>query len=147
MEEEKKMYRLRYSDPNNPHQTSLKYPVFTLPKNISEEEAFLILSYLIDNISNTYSYDTTKNTDLLVEMLNLLIFTNWHFVKVSEGTLNYQNVIELFIIHNRENKFGYDRVHNAYFDWYTPNVSKEIIENILAKIEEIPDNKLTLKKI
>ena len=76
-------------------------------------------------------------------MLNLLIFTNWHFAKVTEDLLDFQYVTELFIMHNRENKFGYDRRQKAYFDWYTPNVTKERLENILEKIE---DNKLTLKK-
>ena len=142
-EKNKKMYRLRYFDPSKPREASQKFTIYTLPVGMAEEESFQVLSYLIDNIGVIYGL--SKNSYELTEKLNYLLYLEYFFEKVI-NIKDENAVIELFIVNERENKMGYNRITKSCFDWYTPNIDKKIIEEIYLKLPIIESNSLKLIK-
>ena len=127
----KKMYRLRYQEFTEPQKPSFKYDVFTLPEGMTEEDAFQVLSYLFDKVEDLYA--CSRNSEILVSTVNLFLNLYCHFKREKNIDDEY-SVIELFVFQNRESKIAYNRNNNSYFDWYIPNVTKEMVEAIYEKL-------------
>lgn len=129
---ESKKYRLRFSsqDINEP---CISFDIFVLPSGMMPEQAFLILSFLVERIYQEYGYEPYSLEN--ISLVNLALFRDYAFESVSEVPDDF-DVVELFTIENRLNRMGYDRVTKSCFEWYTPNVRDEEIKAIYSSLEK-----------
>ena len=134
--ENKKIYRLRYVEfylKNNKGIGLVDWPCipFTIPKGMSEEEAFKVLSYLTDFIEKKDEIKECSCASVIVldEVLNKERFG---FKKVDE--INENNITDLFTVGGRFSLFEKSELYKKYFNWYSENIKKSEIEEIYNKI-------------
>jgi putative hydrolase of HD superfamily len=137
---DKKIYRLRYI---NYHNIGLRYGMnnkglidwagkpFFLPNEMTSEEAFKVLSYLTDFIEK--EPDIEECSLKSVNTLNGILIELDRFGFISPiAPVNEKNVIDLFTV-SGFNRFKKSEEYNKYFEWYTPNTTKEEVEKIYLK--------------
>lgn len=103
---------------------------FYLPKGMKKEDAFKVISYLTDRVEEIESIEQASlksvcKTDELLE-LEELGFTR------AKRPSDDESVISLFTIDGDFEKFKESKHYPRYFEWYTPNVSKEEVERIYS---------------
>lgn len=151
----KKIYRLHYI---NYHKIGGEYglgsngkvdwpfDVFYLPEGMSKDDAFKVLSYLTDFIEKSLDLPecSFKAVNLLNEALKLERFG---FRKVETSVEPQANEIaDLFTLSGRTEQFKKSKYAEQYFEWYTPNVSKQEVETIYHKLgKRFEELKLTVK--
>lgn len=127
--EENRKYRLRFTSSNEP---TIGFDIFTLPPGMKPEDAYQVISFLVESITNIYGYEpyTLEN----ISLVNLYLFQDFAFKSVSDVEDDY-DVIELFTISDRLNRMGYDRVSKNCFEWFTPNISEEAVKTIYSNLD------------
>lgn len=101
-----------------------------LPKEMTREEGFKVLSYLTDFIEKREDIEpgSFKSVKLLDSVLNLERFG---FTRVDEKDEN--KILSLFTVDGRILLFKKSNRYQKYFEWYTENITQEEIKNIYAK--------------
>ncbi len=137
------IYRLRYisyqrigegytNQKDNLELMDWPFDPFMLPLKMSREEAFKVLSYLIDYLEKNLalpecSYEGVK---ALNEVLSL---ERLGFKKISHPVAD-KDIIDLFTVTGRILLFQKSKNYLKYFDWYTEGVTLEEIKGIYQKL-------------
>lgn len=103
---------------------------FMLPKGMTREEGFKVLSYLTDFIEKREDTEpcSYKSVSTLDGVLNLERFG---FTRVEEK--DESKILNLFTVAGRLLLFKRSNLYPKYFEWYTENITKEEVESIYAK--------------
>ena len=137
--ENQEYYRLHYINYHNINYDSNRrgiidwtYKPFKLPEGMLRKDAFKILSYLTDFIEQRDDiYQASwKSVGTLDGVINLERFG---FQRL-DFTPNDDEVIDLFTIDGRIKRFKDSKYYLKYFNWYTPDITKEEVEAIYQKI-------------
>lgn len=101
-----------------------------LPKGMTREEGFKVLSYLTDFIEKREDTEpcSYKSVSTLDGVLNLERFG---FTRVEEK--DESKILNLFTVAGRLLLFKRSNLYPKYFEWYTENITKEEVESIYAK--------------
>lgn len=123
---EQNIYRLYYVDyhrireydgrnDNNIGVINWSCKPFMLPKGMTCEDGFKVLSYLTDFIEKR---DDTESCSLKsVRMLDsVLDLERFGFTRVKED--NENNILDLFTVHGRLLLFKKSNLYSKYFEWY-----------------------------
>jgi len=134
--EDKPYYRLHYMHYYRPFgvgivECSLSYDPFLLPDRMDKKDAFKVLSYLTDFIEKRY--DVSEGCLKSVRTLNEILKLRRFGFEVLKFRPDEDEVIDLFAIEGRIKVFLNSKYYSKYFNWYTPNVSKEEVEEIYRK--------------
>lgn len=138
------MYRLHYVDyhrigegygigPKNVGRMDFYFKPFLLPQGMRREDAFKVLSYLTDYIERTRhltpcSYDSVAFLDKMLELDKL------GFVKLNTSLDKYSDeVIDLFTVTGRLLLFQQSKYYQKYFEWYTENVTFEVVRDVYTR--------------
>lgn len=121
-------YRLNYFY-YLPNQQSFNVPLktFSIPHNMTKEEGFKVISYLV--LKCARDYDTYITSPLVMLAVNDVL-ESYHFIKVkaNDNTKDILNVIGGFYdIKNRKNAYG-------LLDWFDNTVTLDDIINIYTKL-------------
>lgn len=104
---------------------------FLLPKNMTLEEAFKVLSFLKDYLEENANLE--PNSYYLVTLLNdSLNLERLGFQKLPTNSY-CDSPIDLFIILGRNNLL-FTKYYSKYFKWYIPNISEPEIAFIYDRI-------------
>ena len=129
-----KYYRLHYINYHNISNGGERgiidwsYKPFELPKDMTREEGFKVLSYLTDFIEKRDGVDEAswKSVGILDSVIDIERFGfNRTMITPSE-----EEIIDLFSVGGRIKRFKNSKYYNKYFNWYTPNITKEEVERI-----------------
>lgn len=103
---------------------------FMLPKGMTREEGFKVLSYLTDFIEKREDTESCslKSVTILDGVLDLERFG---FTRVCEDDEN--KILNLFTVSGRILLFKRSKLYEKYFEWYVENVTLEEVTNIYAK--------------
>lgn len=103
---------------------------FMLPKGMTREEGFKVLSYLTDFIEKRADVEpcSLKSIRVLDSVLNLERFG---FKRVIENDEN--KILNLFTVSGRLLLFKRSELYSKYFEWYIKNVSLDEVIDIYAK--------------
>lgn len=104
---------------------------FMLPDNMRKDEAFKVLSYLIDSIEFNLSID--KVSLKAITVLNSLLDLEKLGFKRLEFKPYPEYIQDLFIINGKINLFKMSKHYKKYFNWYIPNIKKEEVEAIYKR--------------
>ena len=99
---------------------------FLLPENMSVQEGFLILSYLVRKIEQDLRLP--KCAPRAVTILNENL-TKYHF-RISS---NYNNIVDLITATGDMKRFKRSEYYTTYFDWFTEGVTFERVKAIYEK--------------
>ncbi len=115
---------------NNVGVINWPFEPFMLPKGMTREEGFKVLSYLTDFIEKREDTDpcSLKSVRTLDNVLNLERFG---FTRVKEDDEN--KILNLFTVDGRQLLFKKSELYSKYFEWYIENVTLEEVKNIYAK--------------
>lgn len=107
-----------------------RFNPFILPKEMTREEGFKVLSYLTDFIEKREDTEpcSFKSVSTLDGVLNLERFG---FTRVEEK--DESKILNLFTVDGRLLLFKRSNLYSKYFEWYVENVTKEEVESIYAK--------------
>ena len=107
-----------------------RFNPFILPKEMTREEGFKVLSYLTDFIEKREDTESCsfKSVSTLDGVLNLERFG---FTRVEEK--DESKILNLFTVDGRLLLFKRSNLYSKYFEWYVENVTKEEVESIYAK--------------
>ena len=107
------------------------YKPFMLPRGMSREEGFKVLSYLTDYIEEKGNMKecSWKSVQTLDQVLDL---ERLGFTRVEE--YQEEDVIDLFTVSGRVKRFMNTPYYQKYFEWYIPGVKKEEIVDIYNKL-------------
>lgn len=102
---------------------------FMIPEGMTKEEAFKVLSYLTDFIeANTELEECSLGS---VRALNDAInLPRFGFRRLK----NKVEAISLYTVAGRLNEFKKSKFYDTYFEWYTPNVTREEVVAIYDRI-------------
>ena len=103
---------------------------------MNREDAFRVLSYLIDYIEKTLSLTecSYKGVEILNDVLNL---ERLGFKKIDNSKdINDKDIIDLFTVTGRILLFKKDKNYLKYFNWYTEGVTKEEVKEIYQKCNQ-----------
>lgn len=124
---------------------------FILPKGISLEESFKIISYLTEKVER--ENDIEELSEQSVALVSRLL-ENYGFKKVetndkghyhsieeykifgkiaTEECKQIEGCVDLFTIRAEKNIFKRTELKDRYFDWFTPKVKDHEINSILNK--------------
>lgn len=103
---------------------------FMLPKGMTREEGFKVLSYLTDFIekrkdTKPCSLKSVRTLDSILDLERL------GFTRVKEDDEN--KILNLFTVSGRLLLFKKSKLYPKYFEWYTQNITLEEVTNIYAK--------------
>ena len=103
---------------------------FMLPKGMTREEGFKVLSYLTDFIEKR---EDTKPCSLksVRTLDSVLDLERFGFTRVKEDDEN--KILNLFTVSGRLLLFKKSKLYPKYFEWYTQNITLEEVTNIYAK--------------
>ncbi len=107
-----------------------RFNPFILPKEMTREEGFKVLSYLTDFIEKREDTEpcSFKSVSTLDGVLNLERFG---FTRVEEK--DESKILNLFTVDGRLLLFKRSNLYSKYFEWYVENVTKEEVKSIYAK--------------
>lgn len=103
------------------------YSAFTIPSKMTHQEAFLILSYLIQKIEDDCNLHECSPKAISI-LSNIL--TKFHFKLLHNYT---GNVICLYTISGNMRRFKKSEFYPTYFEWFTPDVQLETVKSIYNK--------------
>lgn len=103
---------------------------FMLPEGMTREEAFKVLSYLIDFIEKREDIESCSFASVKT-LNNILDLERFGFKKVEET--DKSKVLDLFTVDGRVLLFKQSSMYQRYFEWYSKGVSREEVEEIYAK--------------
>lgn len=149
-------YRLHYinyhninRDPGRRGVIDCPYDAFYLPNGMSREDGFKVLSYLTDFIEKHPEVDEAswKSVSTLDTIIDIERFG---FKRVGYKPFD-EDVIDLFTVTGRINRFKKSKYYSKYYNWYIPNVTKDEVINIYDKCgltfsDIVFDNSSELKK-
>lgn len=103
---------------------------FMLPKGMTREEGFKVLSYLTDYIEKREDTESCslKSVRTLDSVLDLERFG---FKRIEENDEN--KILNLFTVSGRLLLFKKSELYPKYFEWYVENVTLEEVTTIYAK--------------
>lgn len=103
---------------------------FMLPKGMTREEGFKVLSYLTDYIEKREDTESCslKSVRTLDSVLDLERFG---FKRVEEN--NENKILNLFTVSGRLLLFKKSELYSKYFEWYVENVTLKEVTTIYAK--------------
>ncbi len=139
------IYRLRYVSyqrigegyiklKNNVEKMDWTLDPFMLPLGMSREEAFRVLSYLIDYIEQNLSLPECSFPGLKA-LNDVLDLERLGFKKVpNKETIPDADIIDLFTVTGRILLFKKSKNYKKYFDWYTEGVTLEEVKAIYQKL-------------
>ena len=106
------------------HETHYVSNNFKLPVDMSKEDSFKVLSFIIDNI------DSINNFEKYIE--------NIGFEVINEPVKRKDDkVIELFKVTGKIKRFKISKYYDKYFNWYINNVTKENIDEICYSKQKV----------
>ena len=107
-----------------------RFNPFILPKEMTREEGFKVLSYLTDFIEKREDTEpcSFKSVSTLDGVLNLERFG---FTRVEEK--DESKILNLFTVDGRLLLFKRSNLYSKYFEWYVENVTLEEVTNIYTK--------------
>lgn len=110
------------------------YKPFMLPKNMSREDAFKVLSYLIDYIERKLNLEecSQKGVEILNNVLDL---SELGFTRVDIHVGDDSDINELFTVKGRILLFKKSKYYSKYFEWYTEGITLEEVMDIYKKCE------------
>ena len=115
---------------NNIGMIDSPYKPFMLPKGMTREEGFKVLSYLTDFIEKRE--DTPVCSLKSVNTLNnVLDLERFGFTRVEED--DESKILNLFTVGGRLLLFKQCDLYQKYFEWYVENVTLEEVVDIYAK--------------
>ena len=133
-----KYYRLHYMnyhninrDPERRGVIDCPYDAFCFPNEMSREDGFKVLSYLTDFIEKHPEVDEAswKSVSTLDTIIDIERFG---FKRVGYKPFD-EDVIDLFTVTGRLNRFKKSKYYSKYYNWYTANVTKDEVEKIYNK--------------
>ncbi len=135
--ENKKIYRLFYINivktifqEKPKYKDGDIYMPFMIPDGMLQEDFFKVLSFLLDQVENYYVYSDERE---IVEMLDKALSNDkYHFNRLSEEEVNYQDINEIAIIKGKGQH--YISPTRKYCNWYTSGVSIDDVEAIYDKL-------------
>ena len=133
---------------------------FILPESMTLEEACKVVSYLTDKIEaeNNLLPCSEKAVAMVSKELenygfkrvNEELFEHNHVVSAYEPLRrirtilpvcqSYSGVVDLFTVSGDVRVFEHSDLSSRYFDWYTPKVHKQEIDDIYKKIQNKETN-------
>ncbi len=114
---------------NNVGFIDCSFEPFMLPKGMSREDGFKVLSYLTDFIEKHQNLDSCSYQSVLA-LNSVLDLERLGFQKIN---VNDSDVIDLFTVTGRLLLFKKSKYYPKYFEWYTENVTFDEIKDIYAK--------------
>lgn len=135
---ENTIYRLRYYDKTRSKVAdayvtcSIAHDYFKLPKGMSEQEAFDVISYilLVTEKENPFILKSK-----VVELANRCL-DRFGFKKAENKANNYEKK-DLYVIENEDSVIN----EKNYFSWFNKNIKEEQIKEIYKKIHVNIKNK------
>lgn len=104
--------------------------IFELPRNMSKEDAFKVLSYYFDLLGSDSS-DLEKSI-----YLNQLLNIEENKFKIHHSSsLKPDDITSLYVINTGRLDFKESEHYSKYFEWYTPNVTFDEIKCIFSKYD------------
>jgi len=138
------IYRLRYINyhrigesygirPDNVGVINWPFKPFLLPKGMSRDDAFKVLSYLTDYIEANLGIEvcSMKSVALLEKTLDLERL-DFRRVNISTDKIE-EDIIDLFTVTGRLLLFKNSKYYSKYFEWYIEGVTFEEVEAIYKK--------------
>ncbi len=137
---------------NMQHESHCVYEPFKLPKGMTREDGFKVLSYLTDFIENIgnieeCSLNSVATLDTVVDI------ERFGFERLNTNNRYPEaEIFNLFTIVGRTDRFKLSKYYDKYFDWYSSNVTKEEVIEIYQKIGldfedlKLKENKQLIKK-
>lgn len=138
------IYRLRYINyhrigesygmgPGNVGVINWPFKPFLLPKGMSRDDAFKVLSYLTDYIEGNLGIEecSRKSVELLEKTLDLERL-DFRRLNISTDKIE-EDIIDLFTVTGRLLLFKNSKYYSKYFEWYTEGVTFEEVEAIYKK--------------
>ena len=137
--------------------------VFRLPRHMKIEDSFKIVSYLSEKVERDHHL-TPASEDSVVAVSKILDTYGFEMLDEDAKTYNYrrstlvpfkrrvgipelneiEGVVDLFTVNGDFRQFKRTDLFPRYFDWFTPNVTKEVVDDIYKKIGQehlLPDYK------
>lgn len=103
---------------------------FMLPKEMTREEGFKVLSYLTDFIEKRDDVEPCSLKSVMI-LDGVLDLERFGFTRVKENDEN--KILNLFTVSGRLLLFKKSELYPKYFEWYVENVTLEEVTSIYAK--------------
>ena len=124
---------------------------YDMPKGMTKEQAYLVVSYLLENVcknkNDLFTYDNMKKVNTLLRKYNFVEKDEYWNGYISGASLFYSTSIEfpmsyrqffnrgatlnnLVFIGGDKDLIKWSFINDKKFDWFTPNVTKEQVDNI-----------------
>lgn len=105
---------------------------FKLPNDMSEEEAFLIISYIKEQVERELGIQSDTQNEAI--MMNSLL-EDYNFKKICNFNQTYKekDITDLYIVGGNKKRFETSKHYEKHVEWFTPNVSEEQVQRIYKK--------------
>lgn len=104
---------------------------FILPDKMTQEDAFKVLSYLMDSIE--FNLSINKVSFKSIKVLNSLLDLDKLGFKRLDFKPYPEYIQDLFVVNGKINLFKISKYYKKYFNWYVPNIKKEEIVDIYKR--------------
>lgn len=149
------------SSPKAVGQTCFYSKQYQIPEGMDPEEAFKVISCLIDCVEGENKLE--ENYFKIIQKTSELL-PSYGFKEVEGTEARYSHstgtllplaklsclcefvpgVADLIIYGGEEKLFRRSEIRKRYFEWYTPNVTKEEVDEMFDTIEFIKENNIIL---
>lgn len=104
---------------------------FMLPKGMTREDGFKVLSYLTNFIEEKQNINPCSYQSVMA-LNNALDLERLGFTKI-KANINDNDIIDLFTVSGRLQLFKNSEYYSKYFEWYTENITLAEVKAIYAK--------------
>ncbi len=124
------IYRLHYVKFGGDKDISFPYIPFMLPENMTREEAFLVISYLNEQIEKDFDFyrgqwcGVTRTNNMLEQ---------YHFKLLPKDMVDGYDVITLYTVDGDFERFKGSKFYQDYFEWFTSGVSDDCVKGIYER--------------
>lgn len=125
------IYRLHYVKFDDDKNINCPYIPFMLPDNMTRGEAFLVISYLNEQIEKDFDfcrgqwYGVTRTNNMLEQ---------YHFKMLPEDEVCVDDITTLYTADGNFERFRESEFYEDYFEWFTPGVDYDCIKKIYEKV-------------
>lgn len=111
---------------------------FTFPYGMSKEDAFKVISFLLDSTKLIIKADTGRNVDVANKDVikhtdKALGLAGFNRIK-DDAFNNFDGVTDLYLVSGNLKKFKKSSEYKKYFNWYVDDVTEQDVEEIYKSI-------------